>query len=210
MEKKIIPEVWLRGPLPGLSAFLQPVAHALLQAREEVRELMEGFPEDRLWDRPGGLASAGYHLQHLTGVLDRLFTYARGETLSDEQLRTLAAEGKSVSVGESARFGDGNLDSRDKNPASGEGNMLSSRELVDRFGLQVDLALEQLRRTPELLLEETRGVGRAQLPSTVLGLLVHAAEHLQRHTGQLLVTTRILRVCPEGSLPNFLQQGGKK
>lgn len=184
MEKKDLPEVWLRGPLPGLSPFLQPVAHALLQAKEEVSELMEGFPEERLWDRPAGLASAGFHLQHLTGVLDRLFTYARGEGLNEEQLRDLAIEGQWT-------------------PASGG-------ELTSRFALQVDLALDQLRSTPEGVLTDNRGVGRRSLPSTVLGLLVHAAEHVQRHTGQLLVTARILRVCPKGPLPNFLQQGGKK
>lgn len=203
MEKKIIPEVWLRGPLPGLSPFLQPVAHALLQAREEAKELIEGFPQERLWDRPAGLASPGFHLQHLTGVLERLFTYARGERLSDEQLSALAGEGKSMAVGGNAVFGD-------QNAVSGESDPLSTGELFDRFALQVDLALDQLRATPESLLTETRGVGRAQLPSTVLGLLVHAAEHVQRHIGQLLVTTRLLYACPHGPLPDFLQQSGKE
>ena len=71
------PEYWLRGPVPGIPALLQPVAHALLQAREEVNALMLGFPADLLWEQPAGLASAGFHLQHLAGVLDRLFTYAQ-------------------------------------------------------------------------------------------------------------------------------------
>ncbi len=57
-------------------------------------ELMEGFCDEALWDRPGGVASAGFHLQHMAGVLDRLFTYARGEALSGQQLEALAAEGK--------------------------------------------------------------------------------------------------------------------
>jgi DinB superfamily len=187
--KNTIPEVWLRGALPGLSPFLQPVAHALLQAREEVREIMEGFPEGRLWERPGGVASPGFHLRHLAGVLDRLFTYARGEALSDGQLSALATEG---------------------DPLAGEGQGFICGELVDRFVLQVDLALEQLQRTPESALADAREVGRARLPSTLLGLLVHAAEHTQRHTGQLLVTVRILRALPEGALPDFLQQCGKK
>ncbi|HYH14710.1 MAG TPA: DinB family protein, partial [Flavisolibacter sp.] len=68
------PEVWLRGQLPGISPFLQPVAHALLQAQEEINELMEVFPDTLLWERPAGVASPGFHLQHLKGVLDRLFT----------------------------------------------------------------------------------------------------------------------------------------
>ena len=88
-----LPEVWLRGPLPDVPALLQPVAHALLQAREEIYELMKDFPEILLWERPAGVASVGFHLQHLTGVLDRLFTYAQGHALSAAQLQYLAAEG---------------------------------------------------------------------------------------------------------------------
>jgi hypothetical protein len=85
------PEVWLRGPLPDVPALLQPVAHALLQAREEVDAFMEGFPETLIWERPGGVASVGFHLQHLTGVLDRLFTYARAQSLNEQQIRYLEA-----------------------------------------------------------------------------------------------------------------------
>lgn len=161
------PEVWLRGPVPGVSAYLQPVAHALLQAREEVEELMEGFPPELLWTRPGDVASVGFHLQHLRGVIDRLFTYARGEGLSDLQREALALEKQ----------------------ASREGN--GATDLVRAFNEQVDQALAQLRSTDERTLLEPRGVGRLQLPSNVLGLLSHAAEHVQRHLGQLLVTARV-------------------
>src|SRR5690242_9111353 len=93
MNAPTLPEVWLRGPLPLVPPLLQPVAHALLQAREEVMALMEGFPEDLLWERPGGVASPGFHLQHLSGVLDRLFTYAKGRSLDRDQLAALAVEG---------------------------------------------------------------------------------------------------------------------
>ena len=79
------PEAWLRGPVEGVPDLLQPVAHALLQAREEARSLLQNFPAELLWNRPAGLASVGFHLQHVTGVVDRLFTYARGESLSREQ-----------------------------------------------------------------------------------------------------------------------------
>jgi uncharacterized damage-inducible protein DinB len=161
------PEVWLRGPLPDMPALLQPVAHALLQAREEVDAIMDGFPEERLWERPAGVASVGFHLQHLAGVIDRLFTYACGESLNETQSATLAAEGK-------------------PDPA------IHSKDLIASFHAQVDRALDQLRHTSVQSLTDYRGVGRAQRPSTVLGLLVHAAEHTQRHVGQLLVTARIL------------------
>jgi len=162
-------EVWLRGPVPGVPPLLQPVAHALLQAREEVGALVKGFPDARLWDRPSGVASVGFHLQHLAGVLDRLFTYARGESLTQEQLDALAAEGQPP------------------------GPTCSVQSLLCTFDAQVERALEHLRAWDERTLLEPRGVGRAQLPSTVLGLLVHAAEHTQRHVGQLLVTVRVLR-----------------
>ncbi|MEO6977178.1 MAG: hypothetical protein ABI113_02335 [Mucilaginibacter sp.] len=87
------PEVWLRGPLAGVPALLQPIAHALLQAGEEINELMAGFPEALLWEKPAGLASPGFHLQHLAGVLNRLFTYAKGGQLNQEQLDALKTEG---------------------------------------------------------------------------------------------------------------------
>lgn len=160
-------EVWLRGPVPGVPPLLQSVAHALLQAREELESMTEGFPDALLWRRPGGVASAGFHLRHVTGVLDRLFTYARGESLAPEQLEYLGSE---------------------QGP-NDRGQTVS--ELTAAFRRQVDLALDQLRGTPEATLTEARGVGRAQLPSTVVGLLVHAAEHTQRHVGQLLVTIRV-------------------
>ncbi|MBN8850506.1 MAG: metal-dependent hydrolase [Sphingobacteriales bacterium 50-39] len=165
MKAPILPEVWLRGPLPAIPSLLQPVAHALLQAREEVMGLMEEFPEELLWERPAGVASPGFHLQHLSGVLDRLFTYARGESLDQGQLEALVAEVK---------------------PGPG------LAELLKRFDHQVDLALRQLETTSEEELTQVRGVGRARIPSTVLGLLFHGAEHTQRHNGQLLVTVKVL------------------
>ena len=159
-------EVWLRGPLPDMPDLVQPVAHALLQAREELAELTQDFPSVRLWERPSELASPGFHLQHLTGVLDRLYTYARGEALTEMQLEYLRAEGLPTDV--------------------------RTEELVQRFNTQVEKALEQLRQTHPDQLTQARGVGRAQLPSTVLGLYVHSAEHTMRHVGQLLVTIRVL------------------
>src|SRR5688572_5658668 len=93
------PEAWLRGPVEGVPAVLQPIAHALLQAREESRRLLENFPAELLWTRPAGIASVGFHLQHITGVVDRLFTYARGESPSTPQQETLAREGHQPGTG---------------------------------------------------------------------------------------------------------------
>ena len=78
------PEVWLRGPLPDCIDELQPVAHSLLQVREEI-EAVVALPPEKLWARPGGAASIGFHLKHLAGSLDRLLTYASGKQLSAAQ-----------------------------------------------------------------------------------------------------------------------------
>jgi len=166
-----LPEIWLRGPLPAVPPLLQPVAHALLQAREELAAHLASFPAAKLAERPLGLASVGFHLRHLTGVLDRTFTYARGEALGAAQLAYLAAE---------------------EQPPTQPGAV---QELLQAFSQQVDAALAQLIATPETSLPEWRGVGRAQLPSTVLGLLVHAAEHTMRHVGQVLVTARVVQAA---------------
>jgi hypothetical protein len=86
------PEVWLKGPVAGVPAVLQPAAHALLQTVEDVRHALEGFSEEDVWVTPGGAASIGFHLVHLVGATDRLCTTARGESLSEAQKAARAAE----------------------------------------------------------------------------------------------------------------------
>lgn len=169
MTAQDLPEVWLRGPIPLVPPLLQPVAAALLQAAEEVRRVVAELPPDQLWARPGGAASVGFHVRHATGSLDRLFTYARGKELFSEQRTFLEREAEPGSPPEQA-------------PA-----------LVLAFEQQVGRALAQLMGTRESTLLEARGVGRLQLPSTVLGLLFHAAEHTSRHVGQIITTARILQ-----------------
>lgn len=159
------PEYWLRGPVENIPVLLQPIAHALLQARDEVPAAVQDFSNEKLWIKPAGMASVAFHLQHLTGVLDRLFTYAKGEQLSNSQLQYMSIEGK-------------------------EDTAINTEQLLAAFAGQVNKALEQLRQTDPSDLTETRGVGRKHIPSTVLGLLFHAAEHTMRHTGQLLVTAK--------------------
>ena len=163
-------EVWLCGPVPGVPALLQPVAHALLQAREELTAALADFPPALLNERPSDVASVGFHLQHLAGVLDRTFTYARSEALSLAQLAALAAESELLTP-----------------------DAETLAQPLRRFSQQVDRALAQLCSTDFAVLTELRGVGRAQVPSTVIGLLVHAAEHTTRHLGQLLVTAQWVR-----------------
>lgn len=144
---------------------LQPAAHALVQANDDVAALAPSVPTDVLWaDR--GAATAGFHLLHLVGALDRLYGYARGESLSEAQKAVLRAEAVP------------HLD-------------LDGAALAARVGEAVDKALAQLRATdPDRVFDE-RKVGRAGLPATVLGLLFHGAEHTTRHVGQFITTVKL-------------------
>lgn len=162
------PEAWQRGPLPGITPLLQPAAHAILQAAEEVQQMMQGFPAALLFSKAAGMASPGFHLRHMAGVLDRLFTYAAGNALSETQLQYLKEEVAATAI-------------------------VSPQQLVDSFCRQANLCLEQLKQIPEADLLLPRGIGRKQIPTNVIGLIFHAAEHVQRHTGQLLVTIAILK-----------------
>ena len=169
------PEPWLRGPVDGVPPLLMPAAHALLQVIEDVERAAAPLTTDELWARPGGAASVGFHLRHLAGSTDRLLTYARGEPLSAAQLAQLRGEGEPGSP-----------------PAD-------ARALVDAALAALRGALARLRETPVASLAEPRLVGRAQLPSTVLGLLFHSAEHAQRHAGQIVTTARIVRGLGAGA-----------
>src|SRR5690606_25571582 len=162
------PEFWLRGPVLGISPFLQPAAHALLQSRLELSQYTNNFPDTQLWERPSGCASVGFHMQHMTGVLDRILTYAQNLSLSEQQFQYLRQEGQA-------------------NPN------ISVSDLIGNFDQKVDEALELFKQLPESELTLARPVGRKKLPATVLGLLFHAAEHCQRHIGQMLVTIRVLQ-----------------
>jgi hypothetical protein len=162
------PEVWLRGPLDGYHPMVMPVAHSLLQVREDLASLERTVSAAQLWERPGGAASIGFHIRHTGGALDRLLTYARGEGLTPPQLLFLAGEG-----------------------APGEPPVALST-LVVGLNAVIDRSLAQLRAVDPARLLDAREVGRGRLPSTVLGLLVHAAEHSTRHMGQAITTARIL------------------
>ena len=154
--------------MPDVPALLQPVAHSLLQCREELTAALAGLTPDQLWQRPNGAASIGFHARHAAGSLDRLLTYARGELLSPAQMAALAVEETPDLASDAAAT------------------------LAAGFDAAVERALAQLRATSESTLLEPRGVGRARLPSTVLGLLFHAAEHTQRHVGQLVTTGKVI------------------
>jgi len=138
-------------------------------AREDVGAAVTGLDEAQLFARPGGAASLAFHLVHLAGSTDRLLTYARGERLSDVQKAALALE---ANVAEARP---------------------SLTVMLTGWHATVARALEQLAGTPEPTLLEPRVVGRAQLPTNVLGLLFHAAEHAARHAGQVVTTAKVVR-----------------
>jgi uncharacterized damage-inducible protein DinB len=147
---------------------LQPVAHALLQVMEDLPSRLEPLSHEQVWAQLGRSAPIGYHLLHLTGSLDRLLTYARGESLSAEQRAALVAEGTRA----------------ERRPPRDE--------MLARLRATLERALAQVRDTPESTLDDARPVGRAQLPSTVRGLLAHAAEHTTRHAAQIMTLVRVL------------------
>jgi hypothetical protein len=149
-----------------------PAAHALVQCREDVEALVAGLSPAQLSMRPAGAASVAFHLRHIAGSLDRLLTYARGQGLSDAQRAAARLE-------------------KDGRPDQ------DAPSLASDVAAAVDGALAQLRATPREALLEPRAVGRAAAPSNVLGLLAHAAEHAQRHTGQAITTAKLVRGEPD-------------
>lgn len=164
-----LPEPWLRGPVPGVPSLLQPAAHAFVMAREDVEGAVAGLSDAATWASPGGVTSIGFHLAHLSGSTDRLLTYARGAALDDGQKAALGRE-RMIAV--------------ERPPLA---------RLLDGWRTTVDRAIAQLAATDPATLADSRTVGRAQLPSTVLGLLFHAAEHASRHTGQIVTTAKLVR-----------------
>lgn len=159
-------EWWQRGPVDGVDAMLQPVAHVVLQIGASVHEIVEPLTEAQWNARPANVAPAAFHVRHIIGVLDRLFTYARGETLTDAQFIALRSEAAPIAKA-------------------------YVPHLLDELDGRVAACLAELKSIDPAILGDYRGIGRAQLPSTVIGCLVHAAEHGMRHVGQLSVTARI-------------------
>jgi hypothetical protein len=164
-----LPDAWLRGPIEGVPPLLLPAAHAFVQASEDVARAAADLPSEALWARPGGAASPGFHLRHLVGSTGRLLTYARGEQLTDEQKAAHAREG---------------------DPGDGTDTVAA---LTRAAQASLAGAIDFLRATDTSRLLESREVGKARLPTTMLGAIFHAAEHAQRHAGQFVTTVKLLR-----------------
>jgi uncharacterized damage-inducible protein DinB len=165
-------EAWQRGPIEGVPSELQPAAHAIRHAREDLDAAVPGIPPEHVWHAPGDVASIGYHLVHLAGSTHRLLTYARGEALSQQQWEWLELE---------------------KAPQP----QWTIDVLMQHVHGALDAALAQIRATDPAALGEARYVGRARIEVTLRGLLFHAGEHAARHAGQVITTAKLLRVLAD-------------
>ncbi len=159
-------EPWLRGTLTEVDALRRQVLHALDLAAEDVERWCVGLSDAEMNARPFGVAPVAFHLRHIARSLDRLLTYAEAGTLNGAQRDALASEM--------------------------EGGAIAEVALAEvRAGLGE--AQRRVLMISQQSYEEPRGVGRAMLPSTVGGLLVHCAEHTQRHVGQAVTTAKVVK-----------------
>ena len=162
-------EPWLRGTLTEFGAVRRQVLHAFELASEDVDRWCAPLSADERNMRPFGIAPVGYHLRHIARSLDRLLSYAEGRQLDERQMALLGAE------------------------------LAATSDAMEEF--QAGLASARMRvigMAPETF-EQVRGVGRGRLPSTVGGLLVHLAEHTQRHVGQAITTAQVVAGMREKS-----------
>ena len=159
-------EPWLRGTHTEQSSLLRAVIHALELAREDVEAACAPLSDEAFFARPAQVAPLAFHLRHIVRSLDRLLTYAAGEPLRPAQMEALRTE----------------LD----------GGATKS-ELLAEFRSGMDEAMRRIRSFAGADPEQPRGVGRKALPTTVGGLLVHCADHTQRHAGQAVTTAQIVR-----------------
>jgi uncharacterized damage-inducible protein DinB len=163
-------EPWLRGTLTEVDTVRRGVLHALELAREDVARWCGELTDEELEARPFGLPSVGFQMRHMVGSLDRLLTYAEGRQLDEEQLASLKSE--------MARGG-------------------RREDLFAEFERGVESAMERVRAIASTDYEVARGVGRKMLPTSVGGLLVHCADHTQRHVGQAVTTAKVVRQVGE-------------
>ena len=166
------PEPWLRGPIAGVDPLVAPVLYAFEQAREEMARYTDGLSTEQLWATPHGFGPVAFHIRHTARSIDRLLTYLQGGQLSDGQMAALGME-----------------------KAAGA----TREELLEELEGALRAAERVVRSVDPATLAEAREVGRKRLPTTVIGLLTHMAEHTQRHTGQAIVAARLARTLPSTS-----------
>ncbi len=159
-------EPWMRGPIEGVSPLTAPILYTFQHAREDLAKYAEGLTPEQLWATPYGFGSVGFHVRHIGGSTDRLLTYLQGSLLAQEQLDFLKSESSPGAT-------------REELFAELEGFFAKAEAMI--------------RDLDPSTLTQPRGVGRKQLPTTVNGLLVHTAEHIQRHIGQAISAAKLIR-----------------
>jgi hypothetical protein len=162
---KAAPEAWLRGALPGIHPLVMPVFFTFIQVREELAVHTQGLTQEQIDRRVAG-SSLGFHLRHIAGSVDRLTTYLSERALNEEQLNFLRTE------------------------SAGGLALTDLLALVEQSLMRCQHSL--LALDPATLFAP-RTVGRRALPTSVIGLIVHIAEHTQRHLGQAVTLSKILR-----------------
>ena len=158
-------EPWLRGPIPGVHPLLTPILYTFQQAREDLAKYTERLTADQTWATPHTFGSVGFHIRHIAGSTDRLMTYLGGCDLSPDQMSALRGEEQSGSEGR--------------------------EELLALMEAVFQRAEATVRALDPATLAEPRWVGRKRLPTTVIGLLTHIAEHIQRHIGQAISAAKL-------------------
>jgi uncharacterized damage-inducible protein DinB len=156
----------MRGTIEGISSLLCPTLFSFEQAREDLAIHTQALTVNQIWARPFGFAPAGFHIRHAGQSVDRLITYLRDQPLSAEQLNALWNE---------------------MEPGA------SRDELLAALDEDLKRAEAIIRALDPKCLDEPRAVGRKRLPTTVMGLLVHIAEHTQRHVGQAIAAAKLAR-----------------
>ena len=165
MSENRLPEPWLRGTLTEVPAVQRAILHALELAEGDLKRWCGGLGDEEVNARPFGLAPAAFHLRHIARSLDRLLTYAEGQSLTAEQLAALNSE----------------LDSGAKHS-----------ELFSEIDGALKKSAARILAFQVSDLEQGRSVGKRRMPTTVAGLLVHVADHTQRHVGQAITTAKIV------------------
>jgi len=166
MEKPNLPEPWLRGTLTDVPPIQRAILHALEMSKEDMERWCGELTAQEFNARPAEIAPVAFHIRHIARSMDRLLTYAEGKSLTLEQIAAMKSE---------------------TNPGA----------CVDEVFAELRQALQsaaaRIRAFAVEDLVRSRAIGRQQMPTTLGGLLVHVADHTQRHVGQAITTAKIVR-----------------
>jgi uncharacterized damage-inducible protein DinB len=168
MDKAKLPEPWLRGTLTDVDSVPRAVLHALELAKEDLERWCGDLSDDELNARPSDLAPAAFHIRHIARSIDRLLTYAEGTGLSSEQIALMKTE---------------------MDPGA------TREQLFSELNHALKISADRIRSFSPENFSDRRSVGRQQMPTTVAGLLVHVADHTQRHVGQAITTAKIVKAA---------------